>query len=167
MNPFGLVPDPLTLTLSPKGRGDPGARAAVLLTKSSPRRVQPLRRAGCPLPLGERVGVRGDMRQDQGQTARARDLRQHLTEAKKVLWSALRDRRFMGLKFRRQVPVAACVVDFYCARQRLVVEVLDGPQAPRVAGLAALGFRCLHLAPRDIVTNLPGCLMRLADEVSP
>jgi very-short-patch-repair endonuclease len=42
------------------------------------------------------------------------------------MWELLRDRRFLGLKFRRQHQIGEYVVDFYCDEHKLVVE-LDGP----------------------------------------
>jgi len=55
----------------------------------------------------------------------ARELRGNPTPAEAFAWELLRDRRFEGLKFRRQYPVPGGVVDFYCAEARLAVE-LDG-----------------------------------------
>jgi hypothetical protein len=51
----------------------------------------------------------------------ARDLRQQMTDAERFLWSRLR-RRFLGAKFRRQVPLGPFIVDFACMRSKLVVE---------------------------------------------
>jgi very-short-patch-repair endonuclease len=56
---------------------------------------------------------------------RAQQLRKKMTEAEKILWKRLRNRKFEGLKFRRQHPVGYFIVDFYCHEKRLVVEV-DG-----------------------------------------
>jgi very-short-patch-repair endonuclease len=50
-----------------------------------------------------------------------------MTDAERVLWSQLRDRRLRGFKFRRQVPIEGYVVDFACVDAGLVVE-LDGGQ---------------------------------------
>jgi len=41
------------------------------------------------------------------------------------MWCWLRDRRFLGYKFRRQVPIGRYIVDFYCAELQMVIE-LDG-----------------------------------------
>jgi len=60
------------------------------------------------------------------QITRARELRREQTPAEEALWSLLRDRRLLRLKFRRQVPIGRFIVDFYCHRQKLVIE-LDGP----------------------------------------
>ncbi|MBI4631412.1 MAG: DUF559 domain-containing protein [Chloroflexi bacterium] len=55
----------------------------------------------------------------------ARDLRRKQTPNEKKLWEALRDRRLAGLKFRRQHPYERFVLDAYCAKYELEVEV-DG-----------------------------------------
>ncbi|MDO1558478.1 DUF559 domain-containing protein [Brevundimonas sp. 2R-24] len=65
------------------------------------------------------------MFQSETTTRRARGLRSRQTSAEAQLWSMLRGRSFLGLKFRRQSPVAGSVVDFLCAELALVVE-LDG-----------------------------------------
>ena len=55
----------------------------------------------------------------------ARQFRKTLTPPEARLWMALRRRGLNGLKFRRQHPFGAYVLDFYCAAARLAVEV-DG-----------------------------------------
>ncbi len=59
--------------------------------------------------------------------ARARRLRRRQTDAEAALWTRLRDRQCMGLKFRRQHPLGRYIVDFFCIERGLVVE-LDGGQ---------------------------------------
>ena len=54
-----------------------------------------------------------------------RYLRRNSTVAEKRLWSRFRNRKAVGLKFRRQQPIADRVVDFYCEEGKLAVE-LDG-----------------------------------------
>jgi very-short-patch-repair endonuclease len=56
-----------------------------------------------------------------------RSLRRNSTDAERLLWQHLRAHRFADLKFRRQHPCGAYVLDFYCPRLRLAVE-LDGGQ---------------------------------------
>ena len=55
----------------------------------------------------------------------AREMRRHPTAAERHAWELLRNRRCLGLKFRRQHIVAGYIVDFYCAELRLALEV-DG-----------------------------------------
>ena len=56
---------------------------------------------------------------------RAKELRQNMTPAEKILWEHLRAKRFNGLKFRRQQIIEGFIVDFYCHSLRLVIEI-DG-----------------------------------------
>jgi very-short-patch-repair endonuclease len=44
----------------------------------------------------------------------ARELRGRQTAAERLLWSALRNRKPNGLKFRRQHPIGPFVADFCC-----------------------------------------------------
>jgi very-short-patch-repair endonuclease len=54
-----------------------------------------------------------------------RQFRKEPTPAELVLWSRLRNKQ-IGYKFRRQHPIYPFVVDFYCSKVNLIVEV-DGP----------------------------------------
>ncbi len=63
--------------------------------------------------------------QFSGLVERARELRKKQTLAEDVLWELLRDRRFLGLKFRRQHQFGDYLTDFYCHEAKLVVET-DG-----------------------------------------
>lgn len=47
------------------------------------------------------------------------------TSAETILWAQLRNRKFLGLKFRRQSPIHSYVVDFFCYELNLAIEV-DG-----------------------------------------
>jgi very-short-patch-repair endonuclease len=94
--------------------------------------------------------------------ARARSLRANITNAERKLWYALRDRRFAGHKFRRQVPVGPYIADFICYSARLVIEVDGGQHAesPRDARrdrwLAQNGFRVLRFWNNEVLQNLEG-----------
>ena len=79
-----------------------------------------------PLSLRERVGVRV-----MTQLSRARRLRRQSTDAERLLWSKLRDRRMMNCKFRRQFPVGRYVVDFVCRKHNLIIEIDGGHHADR------------------------------------
>ncbi len=65
-----------------------------------------------PSPGREKDGPRSQgEREDEGlwersSTGRSRQLRRDQTLAERTLWTALRGRRFHGLKFRRQHPIA-------------------------------------------------------------
>ena len=55
----------------------------------------------------------------------ARQLRRWSTETERKIWEALRDRKFLGLKFRRQHVIEGFTVDFFCHKLKLAVEA-DG-----------------------------------------
>lgn len=54
-----------------------------------------------------------------------RVLRKESTPQEKKVWDALRNRRFMNLKFRRQHVLEGFIVDFYCSQLKLAIEI-DG-----------------------------------------
>jgi very-short-patch-repair endonuclease len=49
--------------------------------------------------------------------SRARKLRCKETNAEKILWERIRNRKVNGLKFRRQHPIGYFIADFYCMRK--------------------------------------------------
>lgn len=73
----------------------------------------------------EKAFVRG-RRTESAKVAIARALRRQITCQERVLWRALRGNQLDGLHFRRQQIVGGYIVDFYCHRARLAIEV-DGP----------------------------------------
>lgn len=54
-----------------------------------------------------------------------RSLRNNLTPAEAKLWTALQNSKFEGIKFRRQHSIGNYIVDFYCPKYFLAIE-LDG-----------------------------------------
>jgi very-short-patch-repair endonuclease len=82
----------------------------------------------------------------------ARSLRKRSTLPEGKLWALLRSRRFIGFRFRRQVPIGPYIADFVCYGRRLVIE-LDGSQHAdnlaydnrRDAELNRRGFRVLRI----------------------
>jgi adenine-specific DNA-methyltransferase len=96
---------------------------------------------------------------------RARELRLHLTDAERRLWSHLRLRRVDGHRFRRQVPIGPYIADFACLDPRVVVEVDGGQHAKdknydtkRDAFLTGQGFRVLRFWANDVLTQTDGVL---------
>jgi len=89
---------------------------------------------------------------------RAKELRRNLTQPELMLWTRLKRRLPNAPVFRNQHPMGPYILDFYCDRARLCVEVdgyihgtADHPQrdARRDAWLAGRGFgRCGCPRPR-------------------
>ncbi len=88
---------------------------------------------------------------------RARELRNHPTEAEYRMWSFLRGKQFGGVKFRRQAPIGPYIVDFVAFEFRLIIE-LDGSQhgnqveydQQRTAWLESRRFRVLRFWNQDV-----------------
>ena len=103
----------------------------------------------------------------------ARRLRRDQTDAERILWSRLRDRRLNGLKFKRQVPIDRYIADFCCADARLIIE-LDGghhsaneeADAKRTAVLESCGYLVLRYWNNDVMKNLDGVLEDIAATLS-
>jgi very-short-patch-repair endonuclease len=93
---------------------------------------------------------------------RARALRRRLSPPEVRLWVQLR-RKAQGLRFRRQHPIGPFVLDFYCDRASLAVEV-DGQQhgigdaqlhdIARDAWLGHRGIRVLRLPARLVFEDI-------------
>jgi len=84
-------------------------------------------------------------------------MRAEPTDAGRVMWRLLRDRRLQGTKWRRQVPIGAYVVDFVCFEQRVVVEC-DGSQhaenrrdVPRDDWLRERGFTVVRFWNHEVL----------------
>jgi len=100
--------------------------------------------------------------------AHRRLLRRRSTYAEAALWSYLRGRRVAGFKFSRQHPCGPFILDFFCAEQRLAVELDPGPRSGRRAaarddrrraflaarGITVLCFSCDRVlrAPASVLT---------------
>ncbi len=52
-------------------------------------------------------------------------LRKDLTSAEATLWNHLKQKQLEGRKFRRQHSILNYIVDFYCPKEKLIIE-LDG-----------------------------------------
>lgn len=109
------------------------------------------------------------------EAGRARVLRAEQTSAERILWERLRNRRFVGLKFRRQFPVEGFITDFYCHEEKLVLEV-DGavheePQQKardenRDVVLQSLGFKVLRITNEEVFHAMDAALQRIAAAAS-
>ena len=98
----------------------------------------------------------------RAQTKLARRLRQNATEVENRLWQALRELR-TGHRLRRQHPIGPYVLDFYCAKAQLSVEidgmaheVGDRPQRDqrRDAFLEARGMAIVRIPAANVLAAL-------------
>jgi very-short-patch-repair endonuclease len=92
----------------------------------------------------------------------ARALRRSMSPPEIALWAALRGDR-TSLRFRRQYAAGPFVLDFYCAKARLAVEVDGGAHNrsdrparddARTQWLAVQGLEVLRIAAVDVERDL-------------
>ena len=105
-------------------------------------------------------------------TAFAQKLRKEMTKEEKQLWYQYL--RTYPVQFRRQVTCGQYILDFYCAKARLAVE-LDGSQhyepdasekdAERTAYLNGAGVYVLRIPNNAIWENLRGVCEQIDLEV--
>jgi len=102
---------------------------------------------------------------------RAQRLRHEATFPERLLWSRLGANQLGGLHMRRQHPVGPYIVDFYCARAKLAIEI-DGRShdererydAERTRYLESLGMRVIRFTDDEVLNNLEDVLRRIACE---
>ncbi|MEK7499702.1 MAG: endonuclease domain-containing protein [Patescibacteria group bacterium] len=94
-------------------------------------------------------------------------LRKRMTAPELVFWTAVRNRKLKGYKFRRQYSAGRYVIDFYCSKVRLGIEI-DGDShfqdeqkqydAVRQEYIDSLGIEILRYTNDEIMKNLSGVL---------
>jgi very-short-patch-repair endonuclease len=93
----------------------------------------------------------------------ARSLRRKMTEAERILWNELKDRKMNGLKFRRQHPIHYYIADFYCHEKKLIIEVDGGIHKDkairehdenRSAEFERLGIRVIRITNEQVLNFL-------------
>ena len=93
-----------------------------------------------------------------------------MTDAEIILWSKIKGKQLKSSQFYRQKPIGSYVVDFYCPRFNLVIE-LDGGQhfspegkrkdAIRDKFLERLGIKVLRFSDREVFQNIEGILEQI------
>jgi very-short-patch-repair endonuclease len=99
------------------------------------------------------------------------ELCREMTPAEKLLWQEVRAKK-LGVRFRRQQIIQGFVVDFYCHRAGLVVEVdgdIHGLQqeedARREKVLSALGLRIVRFRNDEVERNLSSVVERIKESI--
>ncbi|MBR1968791.1 MAG: endonuclease domain-containing protein [Clostridia bacterium] len=102
----------------------------------------------------------------------AKELRKNMTKEERRLWYDFL--KNYPIKFTRQKVLGKYIVDFYCARANLVVE-LDGSQHYKNAGLinderrteylAQYGIKVIRISNLDVLRNFEGVCMHIDNVV--
>ncbi|MZH02908.1 MAG: endonuclease domain-containing protein [Nitrospinae bacterium] len=113
---------------------------------------------------------------DKSLKEKARSLRSNPTPAEKLFWKALKQMPFYKLRtFYRQKPIGSYIVDFYCHRFRLVIEI-DGHShgetetkindQKRTEYLESQGLTVLRFTNQEVVKNTEAVMAKLEEIIS-
>ena len=105
---------------------------------------------------------------------RRQELRNGATESEKILWNNLKHSKLGGFKFVRQYSVGPYILDFYCPKLRLAIE-LDGSQhserdailydKDRNDYLDAVYIKVLRFWNMEITKNIKGSIDKILQEI--
>jgi very-short-patch-repair endonuclease len=97
-----------------------------------------------------------------------------MTDFERILWSKLRGRQLKGIQFYRQKIIGNYIVDFYCAKAKLVIE-LDGSQHYNEEGigkdkirdnyLKKLGLKVFRFSDAEVSKNLEGVIQMIYEAI--
>ena len=102
---------------------------------------------------------------------RAKELRREMTPAEKLLWRQIRANK-LGIRFRRQQVIQGFIVDFYCHKAGLVIEV-DGDihdlqkeeDERREKVLRELGLRIVRFGNDEVGRNLSAVVGKIREQI--
>jgi len=104
----------------------------------------------------------------------ARNLRSNMTDAEQLIWSKIRRKQIGDLQFYRQKNINHYIVDFYCPKGKLIVEI-DGGQhygsdgmkkdRERDRYLQQLGFAVLRFSDIEVLKNIDGMVERIHEHL--
>jgi len=104
----------------------------------------------------------------------SRQLRGNMTDAERHLWAKIRMKQLKGYQLYRQKPIGDYIIDFFCPRAKLVIEV-DGSQhfsdemteydRIRNEYLSSLGLRVLRFTNTDVLTHIKGVVESIIENI--
>lgn len=99
----------------------------------------------------------------------ARQNRKNATLGESILWSKLRNKQFLGLRFLRQRAMNNYILDFFCPELNLAIEI-DGSthdenkfdyDAKRQHGIESKGITVLRFTKYQVKTKLNDVLQTI------
>jgi len=104
----------------------------------------------------------------------ARNLRNNSTLSEVLLWNELKGRQINGFQFFRQKPIGNFIVDFYCTKLKLVIEI-DGDSheikknqirdKKKDQFLQSLGLSIIRIGDWDVKQNLSVVIEELVEKI--
>ncbi len=103
----------------------------------------------------------------------ARNLRNNRTLSEVLLWNQLKQRKMSGYQFLRQRPIGKYIVDFFCHKLKLVIEIdgeshADKKEADRIRQdyLEKSGLTVLRFGDHAVKTEIVGVLNKIYNWIS-
>ncbi len=97
-----------------------------------------------------------------------------MTDAERLLWSELRRKQLKGYQFYRQKIIGNYIVDFYCPKAKLIVEI-DGSQhyndeelkkdKTRDDYMGEHKLKVLRFSDREVFKNLSGVVEKIYENL--
>jgi len=104
----------------------------------------------------------------------ARNLRSNMTDAEQLVWTKVRRKQISDCQFYRQKNIGNYIVDFYCPKAKLILEI-DGGQHYENDGIKKdlerdqyfqrLGFTVLRFSDIDVLKNINGVVERIQEHL--
>lgn len=103
-----------------------------------------------------------------------RFLRHHATRAERILWNQLKRKQMHGAKFRRQFGVGPYVLDFYCPKFKLAIEVdgrshdsLEARQydVKRQTSIDEYKIRFIRFSNEDVLSRIELVVEKIAERI--
>lgn len=98
-------------------------------------------------------------------------LKNEMTEAEKILWEELRNKK-LGAKFRRQHVIGCFIPDFVCLPLKLIIEVDGGIHLKQKAHdnmreerLRLLGYNILRFTNEDVFNDVQLVCEKIKDSI--
>ena len=101
-----------------------------------------------------------------------KELRKNLTPAEAFLWTQLKAQQLANRKFAKQHSIGNYIVDFYCASEKLIIE-LDGEvhqnatameyDEKRTIFLNELGYTVIRFENKMVFENLNSVLLEIKE----
>jgi very-short-patch-repair endonuclease len=95
------------------------------------------------------------------QRSRAKQLRRAMTHAETLLWRHLKADRLAGLNFRRQTPIGKLIVEVDGESHGFEERIRHDERRDR--WFESRGFRVLRFANDDVMKNLEGVALAIAE----
>jgi very-short-patch-repair endonuclease len=100
----------------------------------------------------------------------ARDLRNKSTLSEVLLWNHLKGKKMLGYAFTRQKPLGDYIVDFYCHRLRLAIEIDGGSHFDKLnednsrqVKLEKMGIRFLRFGDVQVKMNMESVILEIEE----